>query len=75
MIADAEDIVQDDDARVSPVLARTRKIAGNFRTFTRIAHLLRREPLWMLDLTCYGWHFVNTSLASDSLITLEHKAA
>src|SRR5713101_10004184 len=75
MIADAEDIVQDDDARVAAALARTRKIAGNFRTFTRIAHLLRGEPLRMLDLTCYGCHFVNTSLASDSLTTLEDKAA
>src|SRR5229473_1470276 len=71
MIADAEDIVQDDDARVAAALARTRKIAGDFRPFARIAHLLRGEPLWMLDSTCYGWHFVNTSLASDSLTTLE----
>src|SRR6266852_3275566 len=71
MIADAEDIVQDDDARVAAALARTRKIAGDFRTFTRIANLLRGEPLRMLDLTCDGWHFVHTSLAGNSLPTLE----
>src|SRR5579864_27360 len=34
MIADAEDIVQDDDAGVAAGLAWTRKIRGNFRTFT-----------------------------------------
>src|SRR5229473_2640747 len=48
-----------------------RMIAGDFRPFAGIAHLLRGEPLWMLDLTCYGWHFVHTSMSGDSLTTLE----